>query len=104
MFSNLFSQFLFKFLTGFFSIVFGFMAVPFVINKEPPKAPEDFTPVLRFAVTSDVHLDGDPQQPAALRLAQLFEDSYAYANGEKYKNLDAVVVVGDFATSGSDEE
>ena len=104
MISNLFSQFLFKFLTGFFSIVFGVMAIPFTVNRELPKAPDDFTPVLRFAVTSDVHLNGEPEQAAALRMAQLFENSYAYAQGEKYQNLDAVVVVGDFATSGSDEE
>ena len=104
MISNIFSQFLFKFLTGFFSVVFGFMSIPFVINKVPPKAPDSFIPVVRFAVTSDVHLDGNPEQPAALRLAQLFEDCYAYAEGENYKNLDAVVVVGDFATSGADEE
>ena len=104
MISNLFSQFLFKFLTGFFSIVFGVMAIPFAINKEPPKAPEDFTPVVRFVVTSDVHLSGEPDQAAALRMAQLFEDSYAYAESENYKNLDAVVVVGDFATTGSDKE
>ncbi len=104
MLSNFFSQFLFKFLTGFFGVVFAFMSIPFVINREPPKAPDDFTPVVRFAVTSDIHLDGNPEQPTALRLAELLKDSYAYAEGEKYKSLDALVVVGDFATSGSDEE
>lgn len=104
MITNTFNQFLFKFLTGFFSIVFAFMAIPFSTGKEPPKAPDDFTPVLRFAVTSDVHLDGDPDQPAAIRLGELFRDSYEYAAGEKYDKLDAVIVAGDFATNGKDEE
>ncbi|MBR4450634.1 MAG: metallophosphoesterase [Clostridia bacterium] len=104
MLSNFFSQFLFKFLTGFFGVVFAFMSIPFSVNRQLPEAPDDFTPVVRFAVTSDVHLNGDPEQPAALRLAELLKDSYAYAEGEKYKNLDALAVVGDFATSGSDEE
>ena len=38
MLSNSFSQFLFKFLTGFFSIVFAFMAIPFSTGKEVPVA------------------------------------------------------------------
>ena len=104
MLENFFSQFLFKFLTGFFSVVYAIMAIPFSMGKALPEAPDDFQPVVRFAVTSDVHLDGDPEQPAAVRLGELFDDSYAYAESQSYKNLDAVVVVGDFATSGSDEE
>ena len=104
MITNIFNQFIFRFLTGLFSVVFGLMSVPFAVNKELPETPDDFTPVVRFAVTSDVHLNGEPDQPAALRLAELFQDSYEYAENEKYQNLDAVVVVGDFATTGSDEE
>ena len=70
-----------------------------------PKAPKDFTPVVRFAVCSDVHLDGDPEQAAAVRLGYLFDDSYAYAESSpNYKALDAVLVVGDFATNGKPEE
>ncbi len=104
MISNFFNQFMFKFLTGIFTAVFAFMSIPFAVNKALPQAPGDFTPVVRFAVTSDVHLNGDPEQAAAHRLADLLGDSYAYASGEKYKSLDALVVVGDFATTGSDEE
>lgn len=69
---------------------------------EPPKTPDDFTPVVRFAVCSDVHLDGSPMQPAAIRLGQLYDDSYAYAQSSAaYQSLDAVLVVGDFATTGA---
>ena len=71
----------------------------------PPVTPEDFTPVVRFAVCSDVHLDGDPYQDAAIRLGELYDDSYAYAEScETYQKLDAVVTVGDFATTGDPEE
>ena len=74
-------------------------------GAELPKATEAFTPVVRFAVCSDVHLDGDPNQAAAARLGQLFDDSYAYAaSSANYKALDAVLVVGDFATNGKPEE
>ena len=71
----------------------------------PPPTPEDFTPVVRFAVCSDVHLDGDPDQEAAIRLGELYDVSYDYAAAsETYQKLDAVVTVGDFATSGDKEE
>ncbi|MBQ6117732.1 MAG: metallophosphoesterase, partial [Clostridia bacterium] len=44
-------------------------------------------------------------QPAAIRLGELFDDSYAYAaDSETYKGLDAVIVAGDFATNGKPEE
>ena len=104
MISNTFSQFLFRFLTGFFTLVFAIMALPFPTGKELPETPDDFTPVVRFAITSDVHLNGDPDQPAAIRLGELFRDTYEYAEGEKYDKLDAVIVAGDFATNGKDEE
>jgi len=99
-----FEQFLFKFLTAVFGVWIGISSVVSGTGKELPKAPECFTPVLRFAVTSDVHLDGDPEQAAAKRLADLFADSYAYAESCEYKGLDAVIVAGDFATSGADKE
>ena len=71
----------------------------------PPSVPEDFTPVVRFAVCSDVHLDGNPTQTAAVRLGQLYDDSYAYAQSSgAYQQLDAVLTVGDFATSGAPKE
>ncbi|MBQ6065660.1 MAG: metallophosphoesterase [Clostridia bacterium] len=74
-------------------------------GAELPKAPKDFTPVVRFAVCSDIHLDGNPTQAAAKRLGYLFDDSYAYAQSSpNYKALDAVLVVGDFATNGKPEE
>ncbi len=104
MFNNFFGQFMFKFLTVVFSIWMGISTFSLAVNKELPSAPDDFTPVVRFAVTSDVHLNGDPDQAAAKKLADLFTDCYAYAEGENYKSLDAVVVVGDYATNGKPVE
>ena len=89
-------NFFFTFLFGSYALVGGFVAAP--------ETPADFTPVVRFAVCSDVHLNGDPDQAAALRLGWLFDDVYAYAEGETYTGLDAVLVVGDFATNGKPEE
>ena len=85
----------------------GLFGVTTLVNGvvAPPETPEDFTPVVRFAVCSDVHLDGDPAQAAAVRLGQLYDDSYAYAEScETYQKLDAVLTVGDFATSGDPKE
>ena len=87
-----------------FAALFG-MTTVFNGVVAPPAAPEDFTPVVRFAVCSDVHLDGRPAQPAAIRLGQLYDDSYDYAkNSKTYQKLDAVLTVGDFATSGAPAE
>lgn len=59
--------------------------------------------VLRFAVTSDVHLHRDtPLQEELFR--KLFRDSYAYAESCDYKNLDAVVVCGDSVGEGWQRE
>ena len=67
-------------------------------------AVEEFKPVLRFAVASDVHISvgDDARNP---RLGELFKTAYAYAEGHKsYKKLDAVVLVGDITDSGSQGE
>lgn len=62
---------------------------------------QEFTPVLRFAVTSDIHINADDTARNE-RLGQLFETAYRYAdNHESYKNLDAVIFVGDNTDGGS---
>ena len=64
----------------------------------------DFVPVLRFAIASDVHINaGD--DTTAKRLAQLFRTAYRYADSHPtYKCLDAVLLAGDNADSGTEEE
>jgi predicted phosphodiesterase len=59
-----------------------------------------FTPVLRFAVASDVHIK-EHESVECDRLKKLFEYSYNYADTQGYKNLDAVVFAGDVTDHGS---
>ena len=71
----------------------------------------DFVPVIRFAVTSDIHTrfmgEGDPNNTttdevaaAARRTAGMFDYSYQYAAKSAYTDLDAVIVVGDYTDYG----
>ena len=80
--TNFISQLVFKML----SVVLG---TTFIItgtisgtsSKKPSDTPDDFTPVVRFVACSDIHLDGDETQQAAIRFANLFNDMYEYAEG-----------------------
>ena len=59
--------------------------------------------VLRFIACSDLHFKTDcPDEPARLRRGLGL--IYAYAAKQPYKKLDAVIVVGDFANSGRQDE
>ncbi len=94
-----------KFLTAVFTIFFAVFSFRGGINEEPPAVPEDFTPVLRFAVCSDVHLDGDDNQREAKEFRELFTQCYDYSeNSETYNALDAVMVCGDMTEWGREIE
>lgn len=102
--SNSFFHFLSRFITLTFTGLFSIYSLVGGFST-PPETSSEFTPVVRFAVCSDVHLNGEPDQAAAIRMGELFDDSYAYAESSgTYKSLDAVLVVGDFATNGKAEE
>ena len=75
----------------------------------------DFVPVLRFAVTSDIHTRAagvgttdaattDELTAAADRTAGLFRLSYEYAAKSAYTGLDAVMVVGDYTDYGRTQQ
>lgn len=76
----------------------------------------DYIPVLRFALTSDVHTrvmnDNGASEKAttdevahsALMTERLFSSSYRYAEGEAYDSLDAVVLVGDYTDEGTPKQ
>ncbi len=65
---------------------------------------EKFSPVLRFLVVSDVHYEDEPGVEKE-RMELALKTAYKYADGhESYNKLDALVVVGDFATSGSEKQ
>ena len=60
-------------------------------------------PIFRMVVCSDVHYqEGKPNEPA--RFEKGIQQAYDYAAGEAYDKIDALYVVGDFATSGSEAE
>ena len=103
--TNSFNHFLYKVITLAFTTLFGVYSVTGGLCKEPPEVPEDFTPVLRFAVCSDIHLDGTPDQNNAKRFADLFKNSYKYSEEHAtYNNLDAVMVCGDMTDEGTPEQ
>ena len=103
--TNFFSQLIFKFLSVLLG--FAFTVTGPIGSPKPDKVvntPDDFTPVVRFVVCSDIHLNGDETQQAAIRFANLFNDMYEYAEGCEYKKLDAVIVAGDFTGGGAEKE
>ena len=77
---------------------------------------DEYIPVLRFALTSDVHTrvmnDAGASEKAtteevahaALVTERLFASSYNYADGEAYDALDAVVLVGDYTDEGTTKQ
>lgn len=104
---NFLTGILFKIIDGFFSLVLAATSIFSPIGKELPKTPADFTPVLRFAVCSDVHISYDRDNKTYSNLDRFplfFEDAYEYAETQAYKNVDAFVVAGDMTGGGRDEE
>ncbi len=89
-----------------------------------PVTPEDFEPVLRFAVCSDVHFKNDTGLEAkgeeageeyekylrevdvpGQRLAAAIQMAYSYSESyDGYKGLDAFAVAGDFTNKGAPEQ
>ncbi len=103
--TNFISQLVFKMLSVVLGITFTFTGLGSSLNSDGPVGtPDDFTPVVRFVVCSDIHLDGDENQQAAKRFATLFNDMYDYAENCEYKKLDAVLVAGDFTGGGAEKE
>lgn len=107
-FTNFFAQFMSKFLTGFFTLEFSIFSLFGGVGRELPKTPSDFTPVLRFAVCSDVHLRGETESEGGKKTAEHFEKMLkgvnAYAEECSYDKLDALMVVGDMTNGGAPEE
>ncbi len=62
----------------------------------------NFQPAVRFMVISDVHFDDEPCVEEG-RLEKAITTAYGLSDADsRYKKLDAMFVVGDFATSGSE--
>lgn len=102
---NSFNHIIYKVITFAFTALFSGYSVFGGLGKEPPETPVDFEPVLRFSVCSDIHLGSEMDQTNSKRYISLFEQSYKYSeNHDTYKNLDAVVVCGDFTEEGFESE
>ena len=69
-------------------------------------AEDDFVPVLRFMVTSDVHIRNDTDKiNGHEQLAKLYETVYEYAeNDPVYDKLDAMFFIGDNTQTGSENQ
>lgn len=61
---------------------------------------KNFNPVLRFMVVSDIHYR-DEHSVERERMELAIRTAYELSEKEEYSRLDALYVVGDFATSGS---
>ncbi len=92
-----------KLLSSLYVITTVFAGVP-VNVKEPTKTPDNFEPVIRFAVCSDVHLNGEDDQAEAKRLEKLISFMYDYSADKSYKYFDALCMVGDTCNTGKEVE
>ena len=101
---NFLSQIIAKIISSAISFVYLFTGYKSGLTGKEIKTPENFTPILRFIACSDVHLDGNEEQPNAIRLANLIKDMYKYSELQDYKTVDALMVVGDFAGGGAESE
>ena len=61
--------------------------------------------VLRFAVTSDLHLRAtDYDYESYQMLQELYNTAYGYSEAQDYNQLDAIIFAGDFTENGKEEE
>ena len=76
-------------------------------DGDEPGEPEatEFVPVLRFAITSDVHVRSTSNDFGSREMLEKFLTSaYNYAKGEEYGALDGIFVVGDLTQDGKTQE
>ena len=73
-------------------------------KKTEEATQEDFTPVFRFVITSDVHIQANSDTNAE-RLADFIQTAYRYSESHpSYNTLDAILLAGDNCDRGTDEE
>lgn len=103
-FMNIARTLLAKIMAFLFSVVSIFSAGLPSGDLTVPEAPEDFTPVIRFAVCSDIHLNGEEGCAEEERLTKLINFMYDYSSEQEYDSFDALVCVGDTMNSGAEAE
>ncbi len=85
----------FSLILAFQSIIQGYKAD---CGTEMPVIPDDFTPIVQFAVCSDIHNANE-------RFADMMDTCYELAaENEAYSKLDAVLIAGDFTNVATVEE
>ncbi len=99
-------QALSKLLTDAFTGFFGAYSLIHKVKEVPRRLPENFQPILRFALCSDLHLSDDKKGMAN---AEKFKNAIvtAYEFSEKsveHNTLDALIVAGDITESGKARE
>ena len=75
--------------------------VSFVVHPRAPQDTGEFTPVMRFLITSDSHITtiGDVQ---TTRLEKMIKLGYRIAEGDtEYNGLDAILIAGDVTDMGT---
>lgn len=99
-------QALSKVITLAFAGLFGVYSLFSGVKEVKTEKPENFQPVLRFAVCSDVHLsNGEDGVKNAEKFRKVFERAYEISKeSEGHNTLDAVVVAGDFTDGGNEDE
>lgn len=78
-------------------------------EENNPPAPEQQTDawgtVLRFAVTSDLHLRVTDYDYGSYQMLQdLYSTAYGYSEAQSYSKLDAIIFAGDFTENGKESE
>ena len=94
-----------KIITVAFAGLFGIYSLCAGVREVKTEKAENFQPVLRFTVCSDVHLSKEESGlKNAERFKQMFNVAYDIAGSSDYKGLDAVLVAGDMTDGGRAEE
>lgn len=75
--------------------------VSFVVHPQAPKDTSEFTPVVRFLITSDSHITtiGDVQTTRLEKMIKM--GNKIAARDEEYNKLDAVLIAGDVTDMGT---
>lgn len=69
--------------------------IAFANSLDEKNENEKFDPVFRMAVCSDIHVATGYNHVQEQKFQKFFDSAYAYADGEEYATLDAVVATGD---------
>lgn len=99
-------QTLSKVITLAFAGLFSIYSLVSGVKEVSAEKPEDFQPVLRFAVCSDVHLSKEESgKKNAEKFKAAINKAYELSKKDKeHSTLDAFVVAGDFTESGKEEQ